>query len=434
MSALPEAPAEIRQQSEQLVAVLAQRIAQQGSISFASYMQAALYEPGLGYYASANPVFGADGDFVTASGLGDLFAKCLAQQCDEVLIALQQPGSAPIAAGQAPAIVEFGAGNGLLAKALLLQLAELCAARDQPPPAYHIIETSGSLRLRQREELSDLPSEVLARVYWHDRLPVDLCGVVIANEVMDAMPVERLRWQQQQLQQLQVGYDADRARFTENYVPLNELESGLPMAGLQQLHSTLPELLNELLPERLADGYCFEHNAYLPGWLAAVGEFLTRGAVLLIDYGYPRSEYFLPERERGTLMCYYRHHAHTDPYFLPGAQDITTHVDFTAVAEAADAAGFNINGYTTQSAFLQANGLLQLAEAMTTARSENTAETTTETTGTDKSILSQVRLMQEVKALCLPGSMGERFQVMGLTRDLDLVMQGFTELDLSHRL
>lgn len=417
MSALPEAPVEIRQHSEQLVSLLAQRIEQQGSISFADFMQAALYEPGLGYYASANPVFGADGDFVTAPGLGDLFAKCLAQQCDEVLSALQQRRKTATTSGDVPAIVEFGAGNGLLAKALLSQLAELCEARSQPPPHYHIIETSGSLRQRQKQELADLPAEILAGVHWQDRLPQTLCGVVIANEVMDAMPVERLRWQQQQLQQLRVGYDAGRGCFTEHYGPVKELDAVIAIDA-QQLQSTLPQ--------PLADGYCFEHNTYLPGWLAAIGEFLSRGAVLLVDYGYPRSEYFLPEREQGTLMCYYRHHAHTDPYFLPGAQDITTHVDFTAVAEAADAAGFDINGYTTQSAFLQANGLLQLAEKMTAGASA--------AAGDDKNTLQQVRLMQEVKALCLPGSMGERFQVMGLTRDIELVMQGFTELDLSHRL
>ncbi len=428
MSALPEAPEEIRQHSEQLVSLLAQRIEQQGSISFAAFMQSALYEPGLGYYASANPVFGADGDFVTAPGLGELFAKCLAQQCDEVLTALQQSPDS-VATTDTPAIVEFGAGNGLLAKALLLQLAGLCQSRHQSLPHYYIIETSGSLRQRQQQELADLPADILACVHWLDRLPESLCGVVIANEVMDAMPVERLRWQQQQLQQLWLGYDSEQGCFTENYVALGEQQrkgqrkrdrgdkAGV-LAGLQQQLSTLPQ--------PLADGYCFEHNVYLPGWLAAIGEFLSRGAVLLIDYGYPRSEFFLPERNNGTLMCFYRHHAHSDPYFLPGAQDITAHVDFTAVAEAADAAGFSINGYTTQSAFLQANGLLQLAEDMAT--------NATDAEGADKNALQPLRLMQEVKTLCLPGSMGERFQVMGLTRDLDLVMQGFTELDLSHRL
>lgn len=183
MSALPEASPEVREQSEQLVALLKERISEQGSISFADFMQAALYEPGLGFYSSANPVFGADGDFITAPGLGDLFANCLARQCDEVLARLssEEPG-VPDQDGAGPCIIEFGAGNGLLAKALLSCLAGLCQHREQSLPHYHIIETSGSLRQRQQQELATLPGEISSVVHWHDRLPQNLSGVVIANE------------------------------------------------------------------------------------------------------------------------------------------------------------------------------------------------------------------------------------------------------------
>ena len=249
------------------------------------------------------------------------------------------------------------------------------------------------------------------------------------------MPVERLRWQDNQLQRLRVGYDVAEEQFREDYLPLSDAERG---------ESWVARLVQLLADHRLSDGYCFEYNTYLHGWLAALSDVLSRGAVLLVDYGYPRPEYFLPEREQGTLMCYYRHHAHTDPYFLPGGQDITAHVDFTAVAEAADAAGFVINGYTSQSAFLQANGLLELADEKRlplqagsdsvagSASSESDKPANSE--AIDAVALQTFRLSQEVQALCLPGSMGERFQVMGLTKGLNGVMRGFTGVELSHRL
>lgn len=417
MSVLPEAPLQVRQHSQQLVEVLRDRIRQQGAISFAEYMQSALYEPGLGYYASGLPVFGVDGDFVTAPGLGELYGRCLAAQCDEVITALENNGCDRAGTAE-PCLIEFGAGNGSLARVLLEQISALRAARNQPHPHYHIIETSGSLRQLQEAELASLPPDIRGSVQWHDSLPQSLSGVVIANEVLDAMPVERLRWQQQELQQLQVVFDSERNCLRASYITLQNVEATpLWLAQLERILATLPE--------PLPDGYCFEFNAYLSGWLAAIGEMLSSGAVLLADYGYPRREFFLPERDQGTLMCYYRHHSHDDPFHLPGAQDITAHVDFTSVAEAAVDAGFNLNGYTSQSAFLQANGLLQIAEQL----SQQSAG------GNDgRSQLDSLRLMQEVKTLCLPGSMGDRFQVMGLTKGIDLVMQGFTELDLSHRL
>lgn len=419
--ALPEVPPEVRQHSQQLVEILKSRIVEQGSISFADYMQSALYEPGLGYYASGYPVFGADGDFVTAPGLGELYAKCLALQCDEVITALENNKS-PTGQGQnndEPCLIEFGAGNGFLARVLLEQITTLRAKRNQQPLAYHIIETSGSLRQRQQTELARLAPDISSRVQWHERLPENLSGVVIANEVLDAMPVERLRWQQQQLQQLRVEYDVARESLTASYVPVQSGADAPPwLEELTQLLATLPQ--------PLADGYCFEFNTYVRGWLAAIADMLSSGAVLLVDYGYPRVEYFLPERDQGTLMCYFRHHAHDDPYYLPGAQDITAHVDFTAVVEAAVDAGFNLNGYTSQSAFLQANDLLGFAEQSLQLSSNAKNEKHHQ--------LESLQLMQEVKTLCLPGSMGDRFQVMGLTKGLDLVMQGFTRLDLSHRL
>ena len=419
MSVLPEVPPEVRQHSQQLLDILRQKINRQGSISFAEYMQSALYEPGLGYYASGYPVFGADGDFITSPGLGELYGKCLAVQCDEVITALEQKYDRTQVHGFEPCLIEFGAGNGLLARVLLEQITALRAARKQPPPAYHIIETSGSLRQRQQIELEQLAPDLSGQVQWHEYLPENLSGIVVANEVLDAMPVERLRWQQQHLQQLRVDFDVAQGRLRASYVTLQNDASAPPWLGeLEQLLATLPQAL--------PDGYCFEFNTYVRGWLAAVSGLLSSGAVLLVDYGYPRAEYFLPERDQGTLMCYYRHHAHDDPYHLPGAQDITAHVDFTAVVEAAVDAGFNLNGYTSQSAFLQSNGLLEFAEqSIQSSAGQNHGNAVQP---------ESIRLMQEVKTLCMPGSMGERFQVMGLTKGLDLVMRGFTRLDLSHRL
>lgn len=393
--------------------VLHERIQTSGSISFADYMQAALYEPGLGYYVSGNPVFGAGGDFVTAPGLGKLFAQSLAGQCHEVLSHLHSQGNRAEASSQQHepplAVVEFGAGSGALAADVIPRLAELGNLDDLPRVAYHIIETSGMLRQQQKEAINKLPQQLSRTVQWHDTLPEGLSGVVIANEVLDAMPVERLRVNDGFIEQLRLSEDETSGGFTESYRKLDQGEL------VDSIHALLGEL-----PQALPDGYQFEYNTYLPGWMMAVYAMLEAGALFVVDYGYPRPEYFLPERFEGTLMCYYRQHAHSDPYFLPGAQDLTAHVDFTAVAEAAVAAGFSLNGYTSQSAFLQANDLLEHAARLTEAEGTTEMET--------------LKLSQEVKTLCMPGSMGERFQVMGLGKQIDFAMKGFANLEMSHRL
>jgi len=412
---LPEPSEAQLAHSDALLARICQRIRETGPLTFAEYMQSALYEPGFGYYVSGQPVFGGSGDFQTAPMFGSLFGECLARQCSEVLECLYETAAADATTSEPLGVLEFGAGNGDLAAVVYENLCLASAERGVDPPTYHILETSAALRQRQQLRLQHLQNPQGTNIRWHTTLPDSFAGVVIANEVLDAMPVERLRWQGGRLEQSFVGTHADSEenRLQEAYQPLpaNLAE------GLLRSHSPL---LTDV-----ADGYVFEWNKFLPGWFSALSDMLEQGAIVLVDYGYPRREYLLPERCEGTLMCYLRHHAHSDPFHLPGIQDITSHVDFTAVAEAGDAAGFELNGYSTQAAFLKANGLLEIAAARVNALPKLDLA--------DERI-TELKTMQEVKTLTLPGSMGERFQVIGFSRGLDFALQGFTLEDLSHRL
>ena len=408
--------------SQALEALLTERIRADGPMRFADYMQAALYEPGHGYYVTGKSIFGRGGDFQTAPTIGKLFGECLAEQCLEVLRAIQ---AVPHTDGhtECSGILEFGAGNGELAAALLPRLYQRCIDEQLPLPAYHVIEPSAALResqqqciaaaLREHKFESELPA-----VQWHMKLPVSFTGVVIANEVLDAMPVES-------------------CCFRDGAVFLQQVESdGQKLMGdYQPADSTFSAMIASRYSEQLSDlpsDYCFEINSALDGWVAALGSMLVTGAALIVDYGYPRRELFLPERHAGTLMCYYRHHAHSDPFFLPGQQDITAHVDFTSLAEAAATSGLELNGYCTQAAFLQANGLIELASTGAISIEQGANELMI--TNPDSELAGHLQMMQQVKTLTLPGGMGERFQVMALSCNLDFGLQGFSREDLSHRL
>lgn len=391
---LPAPDAIGREHSERLTALVRARVAA-GPISFADYMAQALYEPGLGYYMAGAPKFGAGGDFITAPELSPLFGQCVAAQCLEVLTALDESASdAP------PGILELGAGNGLLAASILGALAP---ARPVP---YFILEPSAELRERQRALLAEsLAPEVSARVRWLDRLPADFAGVVLANEVMDALPVERFARQDGQLWQVAVTDDEGAFRDVLR-APPPAVE-----AAVQAIESDLGHAFG--------DDYASEFCPGLAPWIEALGESLATGVILLADYGYPRREYYLAERDRGTLTCHYRHHAHGDPYFLPGLQDITAHVDFTRVAEAGVAAGLSLLGYTTQSAFLlgcDLQGRVEAAHAALTSEAERFAQA------------------RAVRTLTLPGEMGERFQFIALGKGYDRPLRGFVLQDLAHRL
>jgi len=386
---LPPPDAVGRAHSERLTALILSRMAE-GALSFADYMTQALYEPGLGYYMAGAPKFGARGDFITAPELSPLFGQCVAAQCLEVLSSLAETAG----------ILELGAGNGLLAASILSALEP---SRALP---YLILEPSAELRERQQALLSGaLSGDVLSRVRWIDSLPVGFSGVVLANEVMDALPVERFARQEGRL--WQVGVEHGEAGF-------RDVLRSAPTAIETAVHA-IERDLGQALPDDYASEFCPE----LGPWVAALADSLSAGVILLADYGYPRREYFLAERNRGTLTCHYRHRAHGDPYFLPGLQDITAHVDFTRVAEAGVDAGLSLLGYTSQAAFLLGCDLQGRVEATQGALASETER------------FAQARA---IRTLTLPGEMGERFQFIALGKGYDRPLRGFVLQDLAHRL
>ncbi|MFW5452228.1 class I SAM-dependent methyltransferase [Thioalkalivibrio sulfidiphilus] len=390
LSHLPEPDEAARQASEALTARLRDEIeAAGGFLPFRRYMELALYAPGLGYYAAGSHKLGAGGDFTTAPETSPLFARCLARQVAQVLEEL--------GGGQ---VLEFGAGTGALAVEMLRALAAL----DRLPEQYLILELSPDLRERQQAAVADLPEALAARVCWLDALPPrGFRGVMLGNEVLDAMPVEVFTWTGESVLQRGVAWEGGRFVWAER-----PAEPGLG-AAVQRLQA---ETGSAWPP-----GYTSEYSPGLAPWVASLAEVLAAGLILLIDYGYPRAEYYSPERSRGTLMGYYRHRALDDPFFLPGLADLTAHVDFTAVAEAGVGAGLDVLGYTTQAWFLIGAGLDQVFQE---SASDDPRE--------------QLALAGQVRQLTLPGEMGERFQVIGLGRGIEGPLVGFAGRDLRGRL
>lgn len=371
--------------SQRLSELLRDQIAAAGgSISFARYMSTALYEPGLGYYMAGAAKFGAQGDFITAPEVTPLYGWAMANQIREVLDNTD---------GE---ILELGAGSGKLA------LSILQALQNRPGTRYTILEPSAELALRQRRLLAEhLSDQQLGSVQWLETLPTQFHGVIVANEVMDALPVERFRVGPV-LESLCVSTSLESV-----YLPADERLSSAVAAIESDIGYNLPA------------GYESEVCLVLRAWVQSLAACLQQGVILLSDYGYPRREYYLEERSRGTLACYYQHRMHDNPYHLPGLQDITAHVDFTSVAEAAVAADVDLSGYASQSAFLLDNDLLVLAE-------EHSAQLTGEA--------ARIAMMRAVKTLTLPGEMGERFQVMALGKRYDAPLRGFRTQDYSYRL
>jgi len=373
-------------------------VAAGGSIPFLRFMDLALYAPGLGYYRAGARKFGPDGDFITAPELSPLFSHCLARQCHQIFN--QTEGGA---------ILELGAGTGAMACDLLLELARL----DSLPERYAILELSGELRERQRQTLTRRIPDLLERIVWLDALPESgWRGVILGNEVLDALPVERFRITAAGPRRLEVRWrdDDPSETFPEGCLGWTE---GAP-------DPTLTETIAQIEAEigwRLPEGYISEYIPQLSSWLHGIAESLTVGALLLIDYGYSRREYYHPERTDGTLLCHYRHRVHGDPLILPGLQDITASVDFTAVAAAGQAAGLRLAGYASQNYFLFGCGLM-----------EELAQTDPDDT---VRYLEQVR---QVKLLTLPGEMGERFKAMALTRGIAEPLCGFSFRDQRDRL
>ncbi|MCG5534479.1 class I SAM-dependent methyltransferase [Ectothiorhodospira mobilis] len=390
-SPLPEPDPEALRVSQRLVRQIQEESnAGGGWLSFRRYMELALYAPGLGYYAAGSHKLGRGGDFVTAPEVSPVFGQCLARQCAQVLRALDG-GS----------ILEFGAGSGRLAVDMLRALDDLGTL----PEAYAILEPSPDLRQRQEAAVTELPPDLRRRVYWRDTLPDpgSFRGVMLGNEVLDAMPVEVFRWDGAQVRERGVCMGERGLEWAER--PAGEVLAARVAALRAEQGDTWP-------PD-----YISEWNPGLGPWVRALGEVLERGVLLLLDYGYPRAEYYSAERRRGTLIAHYRHRALEDPLAWPGLMDITANVDFTAVAEAGRAAGLALLGYTTQAWFLVGAGL----EAVLAARAS-------EDPGAQAALAAQVRM------LTLPSEMGERFQVMALGRGMSQPLEGFTGRDLSRRL
>ena len=358
-------PSQLHEISQSLQHRISAKIKQNGAISFADFMHMALYEPGLGYYSAGLHKLGASGDFITSSELGSLFARCHAHCFSEVLLACEQP-----------VVLELGAGTGQFCVDVLTALA----AQDALPDQYLILEVSGDLQQVQRDKVAQLPKDLAARVKWVTEPPDESFeGIIYANEVLDALPVEVFRYDQG-FERLMLTNEANV--LTESWQPFpEELQRQLTAKALE-----------------LPDGYRSEFIPDLSAWMAAVTAPLKRGLVLMVDYGFGQRQYYHPQRSEGTLVCHQRHQANFNPYQDVGLQDITAFVDFTAVAEALDEAGLAVTGFTSQADFLLHTNIQQWVN-------ENNG------------YAAYYDLVSEMKKLMLPDEMGEKFKCIAATKN-----------------
>lgn len=383
MNTLPQpSPEQLDHSAEMAVAIHGEIAAQGGWIPFSRYMEMALYAPGLGYYTAGLQKFGAGGDFVTAPEISPLFGQTLACQVAQVL---------RLCGG---GVLELGAGTGRLAVQMLAELQRL----DALPQRYCILEVSAHLRAVQRETVHrELPLELASRVEWLEALPEEFVGCMVGNEVLDALPVHVIEQREQGL--FERGVAAEDEGFVWRERPASDA-----LAAKFQSCPLPTGMVTEICPAA-------------PALIASLAEKLTCGAMLFIDYGFPRSEYYHPQRSGGTLMCHYRHHAHDDPLLLPGLQDITSHVDFTAVAEAAVASGLQVLGYATQAQFLINAGITEVLSRTSPA---DTA--------------AYLPRAAEAQKLLSPAEMGELFKVIALGKGIAEPLGGFARGDKRHTL
>lgn len=359
-----------------------------GSISFAEFMHYALYAPGLGYYAAGARKFGADGDFVTAPEISPLFGRVVARQC---AAALRETGDA--------AVLEFGAGSGRLALDMLRALREL----DALPTEYRILEVSADLRERQQRLLHEELPGLEDRIVWLERMPDSHHGIVLANEVLDALPVERFMRRKDGIYQLRVGDEAGEFVFVDEPAP--------------DVLVRAVEAIEQDIGRQLPDNYISEVSLAAPAWVSDVARMLETGLALLFDYGVTRREYYAADRNEGWLHCHFRHRAHSDPLILPGVQDLTAWVDFTAVAAAAVGEGLDVLGYVSQAQFLLGGGI--------EAEFHDFAGMPLE---------SQLQTSAQVKLLTLPGEMGENVKCICLARGDTPRPAAFDSADRTHTL
>ena len=350
-----------------------------GVLPFDRYMDLVLYEPGLGYYASGTRKFGRQGDFVTAPELGSLYGRCVARQVAQILAQLDG-GS----------LLEFGAGSGVLAATVLTELAE----RDSLPAEYLIVEVSPALRAQQQQTLAGQIEQNLVKVRWLDSLPESgFRGVILANEVLDAMPIIRFR----------VG--------AEGHMTAGVVRRNGHLDWSWQRNPSQDGRIDRLVQQYgLVADYTSEVNPRAAAWMQTVGRVLDAGLILVMDYGYPGAEYYHYERSDGTLMCHYQHRAHMDPFLYPGLQDLTAHVDFSAVAAAGQLAGLDIAGFTSQEAFLLSTGVLDLVAH-------------------ESSGPVDPKLSAELKQLTLSSEMGESFKALAMVKHIDSPLLGFSLRD-----
>jgi SAM-dependent MidA family methyltransferase len=364
-------------------------LAHGGSLPFDRYMELALYAPDLGYYANGRRKFGESGDFITAPEASPLFSQCLAHQVAECL---KKCGGA--------AVLEIGGGSGRMAAEMLAQLELLHGL----PQRYLILELSAALQEEQHAALASRVPHLLSRVEWLKRLPDrGFSGVIVANELLDAMPVHRFRRSAGSWQELSVGLQDQM---------LVDRWGALQTPGIaEHLQAVWPD------DRVVAEGYTSEINLRLRPWMRALSETLQRGYLIVIDYGYTRHEYYHPERRQGTFICHFRHRAFSDPYLLPGLQDMTANVDFTALANAGLEAGFALAGFSTQAHFLIDNGLDRLLGL-----------------SDPSDVRRHTEMVQGAKTLTLPSEMGERFKVLAMVRGAESELTGFRSRDLRERL
>jgi SAM-dependent MidA family methyltransferase len=353
-----------------------------GWITFARFMELALYAPGLGYYSAGAHKLGAAGDFVTAPELSPLFGRTLARQAAQVM----ELSSAHV--------LELGAGSGRLAADMLAELERLASL----PDSYSILEVSPDLRARQQALIHERLPHLQHRVRWLDRLPERFSGVIVANEVLDALPVHLLHWHDSAITERGVAAGDDGFVWQERAIG----------------DAALAEAARKI---SVPDGYVSEIGLAARGLVDSLAQSLERGAMLLIDYGFGAREYYHPQRSSGTLMCHYRHHAHDDPFFLPGLQDITAHVNFTDIAEAGIDAGLELLGYTSQAFFLINCGITGLLQH---ASPEN--------------LRDYLPLSAQLQKLTSPAEMGELFKVIALGRGIASPLCGFASGDLTRSL
>jgi SAM-dependent MidA family methyltransferase len=386
LAQLPEPSALEIKHSSELIALIVSEIEQQGVMSFKDYMNRVLYEPGLGYYSAGMTKFGAAGDFITAPEISPLFGRCLAQQFESIF-----------SQGCARQLLEFGAGSGRLCEQIFSSLTA--------PVSYSIVEVSADLKVRQQQYLREkLSPGVFESIEWLESLPEYFDGIMFGNEVLDAMPVNVVL-KEGEWQELGVGFDGERFVW-QPYMSPNDRSRSDAIKTIQKVEAELIAAGFGALPE----GYCTEINLNYRPWLEALQASCHQAVILMIDYGYEQAHYYHPDRSSGTLTCYYRHRTHPDPFVYPGLQDITAFVDFDAFADAAIDTGFTVCGLVSQRQFLLYNGLLEAAQELSEVGDTQ----------------AQIEVAKQIKTLMLPGEMGEKFQVVGLQKNLAIEIPALT--------